>query len=139
MHAFVWEYRLGQGSAGTAQLHNRLAAWRRCASSLRARQSSESWPATIEDYGGLLYYRDMLHCIRQILHWPKSLRYWSIIRYWPIGGHFNQWPWFSEYNRSKAFYIVQFSYILDSLVFWFILHLIFRVVFISCQDFYYNY
>jgi hypothetical protein len=53
MHAFVWEYKLGRGGAGTAQLHDSLAAWRRCASSLRARQSSESWPATAEGYGGL--------------------------------------------------------------------------------------
>jgi hypothetical protein len=36
-----------------AQLYNSLMAWRRCVLSLRARQSSESWPATVEDYSGL--------------------------------------------------------------------------------------
>jgi hypothetical protein len=64
------------------------------------------------------------HCIRQILHWPKSSRNWPIIRYWPIGGGFNQGPWFGEYNRSEAFDIVRFGYILDSLVFCFTLYMI---------------
>jgi hypothetical protein len=53
MHAFACEYRLGQGCASNAQLDDSLAARRSCASSLRARLSSESWPATADGNGRL--------------------------------------------------------------------------------------
>jgi hypothetical protein len=53
VYAFVWEYRLGRGCTRTAQLDDSLAALRGCVLLLRVRQSSESWPATIECNSGL--------------------------------------------------------------------------------------
>jgi hypothetical protein len=71
VHAFVWECRLGRGCARTAQLDDSLAAWRRCVSSLRARRSGESWPATAEGIGGLSEPFEPL-CYRKIDHSYQS-------------------------------------------------------------------
>jgi hypothetical protein len=49
---------------------------------------------------------DMWLCIRQILHWPRSLLDWSIIRYLSMGGGFDQGPWFGEFNKREAFHSI---------------------------------
>jgi X-X-X-Leu-X-X-Gly heptad repeat protein len=81
MHLLSWEYRLGRGCALIAQRDDSLAVWCR-----RARQTSQSWPATAEDHGGCLDHSERAHRLfitGAHLVVRKNLLYITEARIWP--------------------------------------------------------